>query len=175
MEKQDGNMTLTIVDPLNVEAKVEVDDDNPWFVENASAFLKYCCPECEYKNGTLKSFEDHALQDHENAKVLFANGENQNLQLNPHTQEDSSKQREYKVETKFSENLPRGSFWLDIPSSVILTQPPRKMPKKLKRVLNKIEQVMNCEICSVKMENGEIFKSHILEKHMDGMLYFCPY
>ena len=85
MEDQDGNMTFTFVDPLKVEVKVEVNDDNPWYVEHASAFLQYCCPECEYINGTLKSFEDHALQNHENAKVFFANGDNQNLQLNPHT------------------------------------------------------------------------------------------
>ena len=47
MEEQDKNMTFTIVDPL----KVEVNADNPWSVDQASAFLKYCCPECEYKNG----------------------------------------------------------------------------------------------------------------------------
>ena len=110
MEEQDENMTFTIVDPL----KVEVNADNPWSVDQASAFLKYCCPECEYKNGTLKSFEDHALQNHENAKVFFANGDNQNLQLNPHTQEDSSKQGEYKAETIISDNLPSESFWLDM-------------------------------------------------------------
>ena len=171
MEEQDENMNFTIVDPL----KVEVNADNPWSVDHASAFLKYCCPECEYKNGTLKSFEDHALQNHENAKVFFANGENQNLQLSPHTQEDSSKQGEYKAEMKFSENLPSESFLLDMPSPVILPQPPRKVPKKLKRILNNIEQVMNCEICSVKMENEASFKSHILETHMDGKLYCCPY
>ena len=134
MEEQDKNMTFTIVDPL----KVEINGDNPWSVEHASAFLKYCCPECEYKNGTLKSFEDHALQNHENAKVLFANGENQNLQLNPHAQ-FSSKQEEYKVETKFSENLPSESYCLDMPSPVVLPQPPRKVPKKLNQVLNNIE------------------------------------
>ena len=86
MEDQDGNMTFTFVDPLKVEVKVEVNDGNPWYVEHASAFLQYCCPECEYKNGTLKSFEDHALQNHENARVLFANN--------------------YKVETKVGEYLP---------------------------------------------------------------------
>ena len=73
MEDQGGNMTFTYVDPLKVEVKVEVGDYNPWYVENASAFLKYCCPECEYKNGTLESFAGHALQNHENSRVLFAN------------------------------------------------------------------------------------------------------
>ena len=85
-------MTVLVVDPQKIEVKVEVNVDNPWPVEHTSAFLKYCCPECDYKNGTLKSFEDHALENHENAKVLFANEEHQNVQSNPITQEDSSKQ-----------------------------------------------------------------------------------
>ena len=153
MEEQDENMTVVIVDPVKVEVKVEVNDYNPWYVENASAFLKYCCPECEYKNGTLKSFEDHAFQNHENARILF-----------PY---EKHKKGEYKAETEFSGNLPSGSVWLDMPSPVSPTQPPRKVPKKLKKVLNNIEQVMNCEICSVKMKNETSFKSYILETHMD--------
>jgi hypothetical protein len=72
MEKQDGNMTFTIVDPLKVEVKIEANYDNPWSVDNASAFLKYCCPECEYRNGTLNSFVNHALQNHENAIAFFS-------------------------------------------------------------------------------------------------------
>ena len=92
MEEQDEKMTVSFVDPLKIEVKDEINDDNPWFVEHASAFLKYCCPECEYKNGTLKSFANHALQNHENAKVLFANEEHQYLQSNQITQEDYSKQ-----------------------------------------------------------------------------------
>ena len=92
MELPDEKMTVSFVDPLKIEVKDEINYYNPWYVEHASAFLKYCCPECEYKNGTLESFADHALQNHENAKVLFANEEHQNLQSNQITQEDSSKQ-----------------------------------------------------------------------------------
>ena len=72
MEKLDGTMTLTTVDPLKVEVKIEANYDNPWSVEHYSAFLKYCCPECEYSNETLNSFANHALQNHENAIVFFS-------------------------------------------------------------------------------------------------------
>ena len=80
MEKQDGNMTLSIVDPLKVEVKIEAGYDNPWTVDHASVFLKYCCPECEYRNETLESFANHALQNHENAIAFFSELErNENI------------------------------------------------------------------------------------------------
>lgn len=44
---------------------------NPWAVEDASVFLKYCCPECEFTNFDLQQFSDHALKNHANATVLF--------------------------------------------------------------------------------------------------------
>ena len=33
-------------------------ENNPWSVEDASAFLKYCCPECDYNNSNLKMFKE---------------------------------------------------------------------------------------------------------------------
>ena len=105
MEEQDEKMTVSFVDPLKVEVKIEANYDNPWYVEHASAFLEYCCPECEYKNGSLELFADHALQNHENAKVLFANEEHQNLQSIPITQEYNSKQS-----VLFGTELPEETF-----------------------------------------------------------------
>ena len=75
--------------------------------------------------------------------------------------------------TTSAENL--STFGIDMPSPISSPQPPRKVPKKLKRVFSEIYQVVNCEICSEKVENEEIYKSHILEKHTDGINYFCPY
>ena len=37
---------------------------NPWVVENAEAFLYYCCPECDHKYQTCDDFQKHALSDH---------------------------------------------------------------------------------------------------------------
>ena len=80
MEEQDEKMTVSFIDPLKVEVKVEANYDNPWSVDHASAFLKYCCPECEYRNETLDSFANHALQNHENAIAFFSELEkNENI------------------------------------------------------------------------------------------------
>ena len=55
-------------DPLKLEAS---DASNPWMVDNVSVFLNYCCPECDFKAKTLKLFSNHALENHEEALVLF--------------------------------------------------------------------------------------------------------
>ena len=46
-------------------------ENNPWSVEDASAFLKYCCPECDYQILDFEMFSWHALQNHAKSKVLF--------------------------------------------------------------------------------------------------------
>ena len=48
-----------------------VEKNNPWSVEDATVFLKYCCPECEYSHQNLNSFTSHALENHDKAKMLF--------------------------------------------------------------------------------------------------------
>ena len=48
------------------------DEDNPWSVVNASVFLKYCCPECEYSHQSLNTFSNHALENHHKAQLLFS-------------------------------------------------------------------------------------------------------
>ena len=327
MEEQNENMTVPVVDPLKIEVKVEVDDYNPydynpWSAEHSSAFLKYCCPECNYKNGTLTLFTDHALQNHENARILFADEISSDLNwfannfaenkvetkkrkrdekpnLVPFTKQEQQehdyetngglltehdvysvietpevkkskkclplaekleiiqlyengttsteigkakgmpessvrqickKKDKYKAlfeQGSSSKNLlrPRSQIKLgmeELLSSWILDEEQkgtciknsqiqakgqklflhvqnsledktedeiketfkasgawlkgffqRKMPKKQEQVLNTV--IMSCEICSTKMENETIFKSHILEKHMDGKQYCCPY
>ena len=44
---------------------------NPWKVNEVSAFLKYCCPECAYNDSELNVFIEHAFENHENSAVLF--------------------------------------------------------------------------------------------------------
>ena len=51
--------------------KLEQSSTNPWSVENASVFLRYCCPECDFSTQTLKSFTHHAVQCHRKSIVLF--------------------------------------------------------------------------------------------------------
>ena len=65
---------ITGIDNMNL---IEKDDfeNNPWFVEDASVFLKYCCPECDYQILNYDMFSYHALENHVKSKVLFESNE----------------------------------------------------------------------------------------------------
>ena len=56
--------------------KKEDFDTNPWSVDDASVFLKYCCPECNYNDGSLKVFSHHALENHVRSSILFKDMKN---------------------------------------------------------------------------------------------------
>ena len=48
----------------NEESIVKVEDsfsNNPWCVDDASVFLKFCCPECDYQIPDLQMFHNHAI------------------------------------------------------------------------------------------------------------------
>ena len=45
---------------------------NPWEGKDVFAFLKYCCPECEFNNNDLQLFTEHAFENHTNAETLFS-------------------------------------------------------------------------------------------------------
>ena len=68
VESSMNEIIICNVDPLILEP---FDDSNPWMVDNAATFLKYCCPECDFKENNLQLFSDHAIQNHENAYALF--------------------------------------------------------------------------------------------------------
>ena len=50
---------------------IDIVENNPWSVDDASDFLKYCCPECDYQILNYDMFSSHALQTHEMSRVLF--------------------------------------------------------------------------------------------------------
>ena len=49
--------------------------NNPWSVDDASVFLKFCCPECDYQIAELQIFSDHAVRNHKKSTVLFGSEE----------------------------------------------------------------------------------------------------
>ena len=51
------------IDPVKLEVAIK----NPWLTEDVSDFLNYCCPECDFKHKDLKSFSNHALENHSHA------------------------------------------------------------------------------------------------------------
>ena len=65
--------------------KKEDFDTNPWSVDDASVFLKYNCPECDYNDGSLKVFSHHALENHVRSSILFKdmkNGDHETIPTN---------------------------------------------------------------------------------------------
>jgi len=67
MDESIGNLFEVNTDPLNVE----ISKTNPWSVEDVSAFLKYCCPECDYIDENLRLFANHAICNHSKAETFF--------------------------------------------------------------------------------------------------------
>ena len=93
--------SMDMVEPLPVskiskpfKIKLAKQSYNPWDVMDASVFLKYCCPECDYMNVNLPDFEAHALKHHVLAITLF-NSENVDNQF-----EVSNVKNEYQVHVK---------------------------------------------------------------------------
>ena len=44
----------------NAKPEMETTFSNPWNVSDLSDFLRYCCPECDYKCEEVQSFCNHA-------------------------------------------------------------------------------------------------------------------
>ena len=62
----------------------EYHDPNPWEVSDVTAFLYYCCPECDDRIAFEDAFIQHAILHHERVStagtlfkiVLFSNAPN---------------------------------------------------------------------------------------------------
>ena len=59
-----------------------IPSESPWSVPNVSEFLKYCCPECDYKCEEAHLFCEHALDFHKNSNVLLENWRDEKYQTN---------------------------------------------------------------------------------------------
>ena len=88
-EMEEDNLHTVVmgnIDPVKLEVTMDeenseprgiknlgsiVDNNNPWAVGDASAFLKYCCPECDYQILNLQMFSEHALENHSKSVALF--------------------------------------------------------------------------------------------------------
>merc|ERR1712008_438170 len=77
---------------------------NPWDVSNASVFLSYCCPECDFKSGNLLDFSQHAVIDHVLSNILFGEKELEDLD-DSFTIENNVSGQEFDMNGKFDGNL----------------------------------------------------------------------
>ena len=92
MDGDVDSFEMSAIEQKSVIKQEDGFESNPWSVEDASAFLKYCCPECDYQILNIQLFSDHALKNHTKAVALFGYGEN--------IEEIFVKQEYFEVESK---------------------------------------------------------------------------
>ena len=63
---QDIQMKEEYVEEVQMETVIKSENiySNPWLIENAELFLKYCCPECEYSSKDVNDFSRHMSENH---------------------------------------------------------------------------------------------------------------
>ena len=94
-------------DPLELENL-----DNPWSVSDLAEFLKYCCPECDFKDINVQVFSNHAKISHENASTFFQNENTIEIDSSYAEEEtkyslsESFKETESKLESTFKIEFP---------------------------------------------------------------------
>ena len=123
---------------------------NPWAVTDASVFLKYCCPECEFNDPILQHFADHAVSYHPNASSLFIDENN--------------------IE------LPNTQIYIKVEESTTKPESKPKLSRKKKRKTTSKNNLILCEICPIlQLSSIEEVRLHRQEKHMNGKETCCPY
>ena len=157
------------------------DEDNPWSVGNASVFLKYCCPECEYSHQSLNIFSNHALDNHNKAQILFdknaKNEDSTSITIKPdldtiYIKEEFHDGEEYIGNDILpNEDLPNENLH----NETIKTKSKRiKLVKKVKEP-KKSEKKIKCQLCFLEFSNKSLMKSHTKEIHMAGKSKKCSY
>ena len=98
-------------DPLELE-----NFDNPWSVSDLAEFLKYCCPECDFKDINVQVFSNHAKISHENASTFFQN-ENTIEKVSSFTEEETK----YSLSESFKETQSEleSTFKIELPDETI--------------------------------------------------------
>ena len=115
--------------------------NNPWSVSDASVFLKYCCPECDYSNKNLPLFSKHALKNHVLANTLF-NNDNDDSENQIVTIVKSEDQENFKSEVTDDHN--------DIDTTEIKDEPIAYDDGKLMKL--SFFLIFSLHICSERMQ-----------------------
>ena len=152
-------------DPLKIVKVEDCITSNPWAGKDFSAFIKYCCPECEFNNDDLQLFSQHAFENYTNAIALFskdvANEVRTDVKIEP-------------LEDNYFLEISDAKENLDIDST---EKPIKKSKIKTKQESTIKEQVL-CEICpvlDVKTSSLKSIKSHRTKNHKKGKQFCCPY
>ena len=90
--------------PIAFQTEDENDSNtNPWSGTNFSDFLKYCCPECDFKSIELNGFCHHITENHILSLVLFNNNDVIADTIEPHNETNSTHLDENSIGTTNSE------------------------------------------------------------------------
>ena len=156
--------------------KKEDFDTNPWSVDDATAFLKYCCPECNYHDGDLKVFSNHALENHERSSILF-NTKSNGYQMVPKVESDNEI-NDYQEHDYLENDYDSDPNW-ELPLKKFKNLGQKSSVKVESDLLDPQEYVSTeletgtpnqicCEICVLDFPNLEILDMHNSEKHEDA-------
>ena len=190
---ENGNKTM------KVDVKVEDSfSNNPWCVEDATVFLKFCCPECDYQIPDLQLFSDHAVGNHDKSTALFGPEKKANefFIKEEFLEIESNENIFVDNEETFGEELfsdPQNELHSEIKEENPLISKdnnckPKKRKaqneenvvktKKKKTSKGKGKEVVNekktCSICGFECDSMKALKSHKLE-HQDGIYKLCIY
>ena len=144
----DAVSTDQAVEPI---IKTEDCESNPWSVGDASVFLKYHCPECDYYDGDLEIFSDHARENHVRSSTLF-----DGKKILPKTKNEADKDSSNVIETiKVESDL---NLEFDPLDYVEVASPENKCTKGIE---------IQCDICDLEFNSLEILDLHNTERHRD--------
>ena len=99
---------VNTIDPLELENF----ENNPWSVADLAEFLKYCCPECDFKDKNLHLFSSHAITSHKNSSAFFQNEDTMEKdssyseEENKYSLSESFKETESELESTFKVEFP---------------------------------------------------------------------
>jgi hypothetical protein len=153
-------------DPLK---NLKIEDgliSNPWAGNDISAFLKYCCPECEFNNLDSQIFTEHALENHINAAALFSE------QIGDEYEPDVK----IELEDEQLVDISNANEISDLDIDPIKKPRRKKGPVKQKQESIVQEQVL-CEVCPILDLTTSALKirSHKHKNHKSGKQFCCPH
>ena len=159
--------------------------NNPWSVDDASAFLKFCCPECDFQIPDLQMFSDHALQNHVKSVAIFGTGKNseQILIKKEHVEYEADNYFYSSGDVDFSyNNVSIKEEYVDFMEDEAYNQENvngSHKEKKTKSVVKtkskpkfKDDIETTCDLCFLSFDSPESLTSH-KEVHQDGKFKVC--
>ena len=169
------------VDPMDV-ANIE---NNPWSVEDASAFLKYCCPECDFNDWNLQSFANHALENHKGSNILFTpeNSDFPNVDMFIKQEDDNYDNGDDYMDDNDRENDdPSYSPNFDIKDDDLPEKPKPRQKRKKRTVVkadtkkeNDDEKEWICVICFLECASRLELRKHYEANHKNGKFKICSH